>query len=39
MNVACSSATFGFKTAVDFIATNPSKAVLMVNPEICCLCS
>ncbi|MDP2271587.1 MAG: beta-ketoacyl-ACP synthase III [Archangium sp.] len=35
MNVACSSATFGLKTAVDFIASNPSKAVLMVNPEIC----
>ena len=35
MNVACSSATFGLKTAVDFIASNPNKAVLMVNPEIC----
>ena len=35
MNVACSSATFGLKTAVDFIASNPEKAVLMVNPEIC----
>jgi beta-ketodecanoyl-[acyl-carrier-protein] synthase len=35
MNVACSSATFGLKTAVDFIASDPKKAVLMVNPEIC----
>ncbi len=35
MNVACSSATFGIKTAADFIASDPSKAVLMVNPEIC----
>ena len=35
MNVACSSATFGLKTAVDFVASNPDKAVLMVNPEIC----
>jgi beta-ketodecanoyl-[acyl-carrier-protein] synthase len=35
MNVACSSATFGIKTAVDFIATGSAKAVLMVNPEIC----
>jgi beta-ketodecanoyl-[acyl-carrier-protein] synthase len=35
MNVACSSATFGLKTAADFVASNPEKAVLMVNPEIC----
>jgi beta-ketodecanoyl-[acyl-carrier-protein] synthase len=35
MNVACSSATFGIKTAADFIATGSAKAVLMINPEIC----
>ncbi len=35
MNVACSSATFGLKTARDFLADQPNKAVLMVNPEIC----
>jgi beta-ketodecanoyl-[acyl-carrier-protein] synthase len=35
MNVACSSATFGIKTAADFIAGGSTKAVLMVNPEIC----
>jgi beta-ketodecanoyl-[acyl-carrier-protein] synthase len=35
MNVACSSATFGIKTAADFIKTGSAKAVLMVNPEIC----
>lgn len=35
MNVACSSATFGIKTAADFIANGSTKAVLMVNPEIC----
>ena len=35
MNVACSSATFGLKTAQDFVAADPTKAVLMVNPEIC----
>ena len=35
MNVACSSATFGLKTACDFIASGSVKAVLMVNPEIC----
>jgi beta-ketodecanoyl-[acyl-carrier-protein] synthase len=35
MNVACSSATFGIKTASDFIASGSTKAVLMVNPEIC----
>jgi beta-ketodecanoyl-[acyl-carrier-protein] synthase len=35
MNVACSSATFGIKTAADFIAGGSAKAVLVVNPEIC----
>ena len=35
MNVACSSATFGIKTAADFIASGSVGAVLMVNPEIC----
>ncbi len=35
MNVACSSATFGIKTAADFITGGGAKAVLMVNPEIC----
>ncbi len=35
MNVACSSATFGIKTAVDYIATGSADAVLMVNPEVC----
>lgn len=35
MNVACSSATFGIKTAADFVASRSVKAVLMVNPEIC----
>jgi beta-ketodecanoyl-[acyl-carrier-protein] synthase len=35
MNVACSSATFGIKTAADYIATGSADAVLVVNPEIC----
>jgi beta-ketodecanoyl-[acyl-carrier-protein] synthase len=35
MNVACSSATFGIKTAADFISSSSAKAVLVVNPEIC----
>ncbi|CAN5155513.1 beta-ketoacyl-ACP synthase III [soil metagenome] len=35
MNVACSSATFGIKTAADYIAAGSARAVLMVNPEIC----
>lgn len=35
MNVACSSATFGLKTAADFIGSGSVKAVLMVNPEVC----
>lgn len=34
MNVACSSATFGIKTAADFVAGG-ARAVLMVNPEVC----
>ncbi len=34
MNVACSSATFGIKTAADYLAAGDTKAVLMVNPEI-----
>jgi len=35
MNVACSSATFGIKTAADFVTCGSARAVLMVNPEIC----
>lgn len=35
MNVACSSATFGIKTAADFIGSGSARAVLMVNPEVC----
>ncbi|WP_257283417.1 beta-ketoacyl-ACP synthase III [Endozoicomonas sp. SESOKO1] len=35
MNVACSSATFGIKSAVDAIRSGSAKRVLMVNPEIC----
>jgi beta-ketodecanoyl-[acyl-carrier-protein] synthase len=34
MNVACSSATFGIKTAADYVAAGDTRAVLMVNPEI-----
>ncbi|HEY5107062.1 MAG TPA: beta-ketoacyl-ACP synthase III [Caulobacteraceae bacterium] len=34
MNVACSSATFGIKTAVDYIAAGEARSVLVVNPEI-----
>ncbi|MEO8813019.1 MAG: beta-ketoacyl-ACP synthase III [Caulobacteraceae bacterium] len=34
MNVACSSATFGIKTAADYVAGGDVGAVLMVNPEI-----
>jgi beta-ketodecanoyl-[acyl-carrier-protein] synthase len=34
MNVACSSAAFGIKTAVDYIASGSARAVLVVNPEI-----
>ncbi|MGZ6038827.1 MAG: beta-ketoacyl-ACP synthase III [Phenylobacterium sp.] len=35
MNVACSSATFGIKTAADFVTSGSARAVLMVNPEVC----
>jgi beta-ketodecanoyl-[acyl-carrier-protein] synthase len=35
MNVACSSATFGIKTAYDALIAATNKKVLMVNPEIC----
>lgn len=35
MNVACSSATFGIKTAADYVVTGSADAVLIVNPEIC----
>ncbi len=35
MNVACSSATFGLKTAVDFVRSGQARSVLVVNPEIC----
>ena len=35
MNVACSSATFGIKTAVDYVACGTADAVLVVSPEIC----
>lgn len=35
MNVACSSATFGIKTAVDAIRAGTAKSVLVINPEIC----
>ena len=35
MNVACSSATFGLKTAVDALRSGTAKRVLMVNPEVC----
>ncbi len=35
MNMACSTATFGIQTAVDSIFRGNSRAVLMINPEIC----
>ena len=35
MNVACSTATFGIQTAMDSVFRNSSRAVLMLNPEIC----
>ncbi|MEZ4247853.1 MAG: beta-ketoacyl-ACP synthase III [Polyangiales bacterium] len=35
MNVACSSATFGLRTAADMITAGSAKAILVVNPEIC----
>ena len=34
LNVACSSATFGIKTAADYVSGGSVDAVLMVNPEI-----
>ena len=34
MNVACSSATFGIKTAADYISAGDARAVLVVDPEI-----
>ena len=33
MNVACSSATFGIKTAADLVRSGSAQAILMVNPE------
>ncbi len=35
MNVACSSATFGIKAAVDAIKSGSADRVLVVSPEIC----
>jgi beta-ketodecanoyl-[acyl-carrier-protein] synthase len=35
MNVACSSATFGIKTARDMVRAGDARSVLVVNPEIC----
>lgn len=35
MNVACSSATFGLKTAVDAIRAGTAKSALVISPEIC----
>ena len=35
MNVACSSATFGIQAALNAVQAGTSKAVLLVNPEIC----
>jgi beta-ketodecanoyl-[acyl-carrier-protein] synthase len=35
MNVACSSATFGIKTAADMIKAEGARVVLVVNPEVC----
>lgn len=35
MNVACSSATFGIKTANDAILSGSAKSVLVISPEIC----
>lgn len=34
MNVACSSATFGIQTAVDYIKSGNAKSVLVISPEI-----
>lgn len=35
MNVACSSATFGYEAAANSLRTAQSRAALVVNPEIC----
>ena len=35
MNVACSSATFGYQTAVDSLRNGSCRAALVLNPEIC----
>lgn len=35
MNVACSSATFGIKTAVDTIRSGTAKSILVISPEVC----
>jgi len=35
MNVACSSATFGIKTAYDMLKAGGAKCVLVVDPEVC----
>jgi len=35
MNVACSSATFGLKTAHDMVKSGGADCVLVVDPEIC----
>ncbi len=35
MNVACSSATFAIQAAADMIRAGSTRAILVVNPEIC----
>ena len=35
MNVACSTATFGFQAAADMIKAGSARAILVLNPEIC----
>tara|TARA_R110000868_G_scaffold8205_3_gene42589 strand:- start:175790 stop:176914 length:1125 start_codon:yes stop_codon:yes gene_type:complete len=35
LNVACSSATFGIQAATNMVKMGQTRAVLMVNPEIC----
>ncbi|MBD3647642.1 MAG: beta-ketoacyl-ACP synthase III [Pseudomonadales bacterium] len=35
MNVACSSATFGIKTAHDMVVSGGADCILVVDPEIC----
>ena len=35
MNVACSSATFGIRTAADMITAGSARSILVVNPEFC----